>query len=43
MKFFVDTATLPPYAQCQTIKHVLPDNGPKAFLDDWAETGPSIL
>ena len=24
-------------------KHVLTDNGLKAFLDDWAKTGQSIL
>lgn len=43
MKFFVDTATLPPNVQRQTVKHVLPDNGLRTFLDDWARTGPSIL
>lgn len=36
-------ATLPPNVLRQCFKHVLTDNGLKAFLDDWAKTGQSIL
>jgi transaldolase len=28
---------------CAIFKHALTDNGLKAFLDDWAKTGQSIL
>src|SRR5215203_7254681 len=36
-------ATLPPNVLRQLFKHTLTDNGLKAFLDDWAKTGQSIL
>lgn len=36
-------ATLPPNVLRQLFKHALTDNGLKAFLDDWAKTGQSIL
>ena len=36
-------ATLPPNILKQLFKHPLTDNGLKAFLDDWAKTGQSIL
>ena len=36
-------ATLPPNVLRGLFKHVLTDIGLKAFLDDWAKTGQSIL
>ena len=36
-------ATLPPNVLRGLFKHVLTDNGLKAFLDDWAKTGQTIL
>jgi transaldolase len=36
-------ATLPPNVLRQLFKHALTDTGLKAFLDDWAKTGQSIL
>ena len=38
-----EVATLPPNVLRQCFKHALTDNGLKAFLDDWAKTGQSIL
>ena len=38
MKFFVDTADV-----AKIVKVPLTPNGLKAFLDDWAKTGQSIL
>ena len=38
-----DCATVPPNIIRQLFKHVLTDNGLKAFLDDWKKTGQSIL
>ncbi len=42
-KLGAQVATLPPNVLRQLFKHVLTDNGLKAFLDDWAKTGQSIL
>ena len=42
-KLGAHVATLPPNVLRQLFKHVLTDNGLKAFLDDWAKTGQSIL
>ena len=42
-KLGAHVATLPPNILRQLFKHVLTDNGLKAFLDDWAKTGQSIL
>lgn len=36
-------ATLPPKVIYELYKHPLTDKGLKAFLDDWAQTGQSIL
>jgi len=36
-------ATLPPNVLRQLFKHALTDSGLKAFLNDWAKTGQSIL
>ncbi len=38
-----DVATLPPKIIHELYKHELTDKGLKAFLDDWAKTGQSIL
>lgn len=38
-----DVATMPASVIKQLFKHPLTDNGLKAFLDDWAKTGQSIL
>jgi len=42
-KLGAHVATLPPNVLRQLFKHALTDNGLKAFLDDWAKTGQSIL
>ena len=42
-KLGAQVATLPPNILKQLFKHPLTDNGLKAFLDDWAKTGQSIL
>lgn len=42
-KMGAHVATVPPNVLRQLFKHVLTDNGLKAFLDDWAKTGQSIL
>lgn len=42
-KIGAHVATLPPNVLRGLFKHVLTDNGLKAFLDDWAKTGQSIL
>ena len=42
-KLGAQVATVPPNILRQLFKHVLTDNGLKAFLDDWAKTGQSIL
>lgn len=42
-KLGAHVATLPPNILKQLFKHPLTDNGLKAFLDDWAKTGQSIL
>jgi transaldolase len=42
-KLGAHVATLPPNVLRQLFKHTLTDNGLKAFLDDWAKTGQSIL
>ncbi|MEI6203375.1 MAG: fructose-6-phosphate aldolase [Enhydrobacter sp.] len=42
-KMGAHVATVPPNIIRQLFKHVLTDNGLKAFLDDWAKTGQSIL
>lgn len=42
-KLGAHVATLPPNVLRALFKHVLTDNGLKAFLDDWAKTGQSIL
>jgi len=42
-KMGAHVATLPPNILKQLFKHPLTDNGLKAFLDDWAKTGQSIL
>src|SRR5215211_5008766 len=42
-KLGAHVATLPPSVLRQLFKHALTDNGLKAFLDDWAKTGQSIL
>ena len=36
-------ATLPPKVVYELYEHPLTDKGLKAFLDDWAKTGQSIL
>lgn len=38
-----DVATIPAPIMRQLFKHPLTDKGLKAFLDDWAKTGESIL
>ena len=38
-----DIATIPPTVLRSLINHPLTDKGLKAFLDDWAKTGQSIL
>jgi transaldolase len=38
-----DCATIPPAVFRALYKHVLTDAGLKAFMDDWAKTGQSIL
>ena len=50
MKFVVDTADVAEIKDLAASglldagrKLALPDNDLKAFLDDWAKTGPSIL
>jgi transaldolase len=42
-KLGAHVGTLPPNVLRQLFKHTLTDNGLKAFLDDWAKTGQSIL
>lgn len=42
-KLGAHVATVPPAVLRSLFKHVLTDNGLKAFLDDWAKTGQSIL
>jgi len=42
-KMGAHVATVPPNIIRQLFKHVLTDNGLKAFLDDWKKTGQSIL
>ena len=42
-KLGAHVATLPPAVLRGLFKHVLTDMGLKAFLDDWAKTGQSIL
>jgi transaldolase len=42
-KLGAHVATLPPNVLRGLFKHVLTDIGLKAFLDDWAKTGQSIL
>ena len=42
-KLGTHVATLPPNVLRGLFKHVLTDNGLKAFLDDWKKTGQSIL
>ena len=42
-KLGAHVATVPPNVLRQLFKHVLTDNGLKAFLDDWAKTGQTIL
>lgn len=42
-KLGAHVATLPPAVLRSLFKHVLTDNGLKAFLDDWKKTGQSIL
>ncbi len=42
-KMGAQVATVPPAILRQLFKHVLTDNGLKAFLDDWKKTGQSIL
>ena len=42
-KLGAQVATVPPNVLRQLFKHTLTDNGLKAFLDDWAKTGQSIL
>ena len=42
-KMGAHVATVPPNIIRQRFKHVLTDNGLKAFLDDWKKTGQSIL
>lgn len=37
-----DVATIPPAVITSLAKHILTDNGLKAFLDDWAKTGQKI-
>jgi transaldolase len=42
-KMGAHVATVPPAVLRSLFKHVLTDSGLKAFLDDWAKTGQSIL
>ncbi len=42
-KIGADVVTIPPSILRQLFKHPLTDNGLKAFMDDWARTGQSIL
>jgi transaldolase len=42
-KLGAHVATVPPAVLRSLFKHVLTDNGLKAFLDDWKKTGQSIL
>jgi transaldolase len=42
-KIGADVSTMPPNVIRQLFKHPLTDNGLKAFLEDWAKTGQSIL
>ena len=42
-KLGAHVGTLPPNVLRQLFKHTLTDNGLKAFLEDWAKTGQSIL
>ncbi|ANK83047.1 MAG: fructose-6-phosphate aldolase [Rhizobiales bacterium NRL2] len=42
-KIGADVATLPPDVLHRLADHPLTDKGLKAFLDDWAKTGQSIL
>jgi transaldolase len=42
-KLGAHVATVPPNILKQLFKHPLTDSGLKAFLDDWAKTGQSIL
>ncbi|WP_416898861.1 MAG: fructose-6-phosphate aldolase [Minwuia sp.] len=42
-KLGADVATLPPNVLTSLANHPLTDKGLKAFLDDWAKTGQSIL
>jgi len=42
-KLGAHVSTVPPNVLRQLFKHALTDAGLKAFLDDWAKTGQSIL
>jgi transaldolase len=42
-KIGAHVATMPPATLRQLFNHPLTDKGLKAFLDDWAKTGQSIL
>ena len=42
-KLGANVVTIPPSTFRQLFKHPLTENGLKAFLDDWASTGQSIL
>ena len=42
-KIGADVVTIPPNTLQQLFNHPLTDNGLKAFMDDWAGTGQSIL
>ena len=42
-KLGAHVATMPPDVLRRLFKHPLTDKGLKAFLDDWAKTGQSIL
>lgn len=42
-KIGADVSTMPPNVIRQLFKHPLTDSGLKAFLEDWAKTGQSIL
>jgi transaldolase len=42
-KMGAHVATMPPSTLRQLFNHPLTDKGLKAFMDDWAKTGQSIL
>ena len=42
-KIGAHVATMPPSTLRQLFNHPLTDKGLKAFMDDWAKTGQSIL